>query len=340
MSGMRGCDKVYIGSLYNRAPGVQMESQNESKKARDPAQILLAIIIAAIVLSSSAILYVWYSNSQEAKAAETAVVASGDTIELQYIGRLPDGRVFDTSYSSVANDDIMYPKSLTFTLRSNETYKAFETTAGNYGSGGTIKGFALGVIGMQVNVTETVEVAPEDGYQLNQDMLITSNLVEQIPALETLPAADFESLFGVEADLLLVVPHYFWGWDVMVVENSSDFVKIKHMPTVSQLYYPYGDPQDPDDPMGWPVLVEAFDPAALGGQGSTTIRHMIDQGDVYNIKGTDIDGYTFILWSFDSTNSTFVMHRSDSNSGYNAELAGRTLFFEITVVSVDPAAES
>ncbi|OGS44580.1 MAG: hypothetical protein A3K76_00355 [Euryarchaeota archaeon RBG_13_57_23] len=331
------CDKVYIGSLYNRAPGVQMESSDESQKARDPAKIVQAIIIAAIVLSAAVIVYVIYSRSQEAETEDLAQVASGDMVTLNYIGRLPDGRVFDTSFLDVANDDVIYPKSLSFSLRSNDSYEPFEMTAGNYGPGGTIKGFALGVIGMRVNETKIVEVLPEDGYQIYPSLLVTKNLVEEMPATETLTAAEFEAAFGVEGALLVVVPHYFWGWDVMVTDISSGMVTFKYMPTVNKTYYPYGNPQTTGNPQGWPVVVEAFDSAGFGGNGSVTIRHMIQADDVYNIEGTDSDGLTFYLWAFDSTNSTFVIHKSDSSIGYNAELAGRTLYFEITIVSVKSA---
>ncbi|OGS56882.1 MAG: hypothetical protein A3K60_01650 [Euryarchaeota archaeon RBG_19FT_COMBO_56_21] len=314
-----------------------MESPNKGQWARDPTKTLQAIMIAAIVLSAAVIVYVVYSSSQEAKSQTTAQVASGDTVTLNYIGRLSDGRVFDTSILNVANDDIVYPKSLSFSLRSNDSYKAFEMTAGNYGAGGTIKGFALGVIGMRVNETKIVEVLPEDGYQVYSNLLVTKSLVEEIPATETLTAAQFEQEFGVEGALLLVVPHYFWGWEVMVTDNASGLVTFKYLPTVNTTYYPYGNPQTPGNPQGWPVVVEAFDSAGFSGNGSITIRHMIQAEDVYTIKGTDIDGKTFYLWDLDSTNSTFVIHKSDSSIGYNAELSGRTLYFEITIVSVEPA---
>lgn len=313
-----------------------MDSSAEGRKKRDPTKMIQAIIIAAIVLAAAVIVYAAYSNSRVAKTETTAVVASGDSVSLNYIGRLSDGRVFDTSFYPVATDDVAYPKSLTFTLRSNDSYKAFDMTAGNYGSGGTVKGFALGVIGIHVNETRIVEVTADEGYPLNPAMLETKSLVEQIPATENMTDAAFLDNFGVKATVLLVIPHYFWGWNVMVIDDSSGIVTIKHRPEVGQIYYPYGNPGSSTSPEGWPVRVESFDPEGLGGQGVTTVRNLIEQKDVYNIKGVDSDGKTFILWDFSSANSTFVIHKSDSSKGYNAEISGRTLFFEITIVSVTP----
>lgn len=314
-----------------------MESSEQGQSTRDPAKILQAIMIAAIVLSAAVIVYVVYSSSQEEKSPESVKIASGDAVTLNYIGTLSDGRVFDTSLLNVANDDIVYPKSLSFSLRSNDSYEPFDMTAGNYGSGGTIKGFALGVIGMRVNETKIVEILPEDGYQIYPSLLTTKSIVEEISATETMTAAEFNSEFGVEGTLLLVVPHYFWGWDVMVTDTAGGMVTIEYMPEVNHTYYPYGNPATVGNPQGWPVLVEAFDASGFEGNGSVTIRNMIDADDVYNIEGTDIDGSTFYLWSINSTNSTFVIHKSDSSIGYNAELSGRTLYFEISIVSVEPA---
>lgn len=314
-----------------------MESAPEGQKARDPTKILMALIVAAIVLSFGAIGYVLYTDMNAHSSASSEPIENGDTVKLDYIGRLPDGRVFDTSLLSVALDDARYPKSLSFTKKPNESYKPFSMTAGNYGSGGTIKGFALGVIGMREGETKLLEVAPEDGYPIDQNMLATFKLVDQIPATETMTIDEFRAKFGVTPILLRVVPHYFWGWDVQVVENKTGLVTIKHQPYIGQAVYPFGDPDDPQLPLGWRVTVVAYDPSAQGGTGLTTIVHDLDASDVYYVQGAAPDGFQALLWGYDATNGTFTLHKSDASKGYNAEVAGRTLFFEVTVVSVEPA---
>jgi len=253
------------------------------------------------------------------------------------VGRLADGRVFDTSLQGVANDDVSYPKSLTFSHRENTSYTAFTMTAGKYGAGGTIKGFALGVIGMHVNETRLIEIQPADGYAVDPTMVATKNLVEEIGGSETYSATDFVSRFGTEPILMRTVSHFFWGWDAKIVYNSSAQVTIKLMPTVGQVVYPFGNPDDPDIPSGWPVVVESYDPLANGGAGSIVIRHQLTSADVYNVKGFDVDGVEFVVSGLNSTNGTFQMHMVVTASGYNGELSGRTLFFEVTVVEITPA---
>jgi len=315
-----------------------MESAPPAKKIRDPKKMLLALIIAGILLALIAIGYVWATGRGTSSAATTGGVVSGDSVTLNYIGRLPGGSVFDTSLLDVAQDDGRYPKSLTFALRANDTYAPFTMTAGNYGSGGTIKGFALGVIGMHVNETKLIEVIPGEGYPVDPDMLRTIDIVQQIPATEVMTVQEFKDAFQTNPILMQTLPHFFWGWNVVVVfnDNGNDngIVRIKHEPIVGQTVYPFGNPSDSTSPLGWPVVVESYDPNGFNGNGMTTVRHIISPSDVYNVKGTDSDGKTFVLSAYNATAGTFQMHRSNSQTGYNSELAGRTLFFEVTVISI------
>jgi FKBP-type peptidyl-prolyl cis-trans isomerase 2 len=314
-----------------------MESEPKSQKFRDPQRVFMALLIAGIIVSVGAIGYVLYSGTSGSHIQSTRAIASGDSVDLNYVGTLADGRVFDTSLSSVASDDVSYPKALTFSHRDNASYTVFTMTAGKYGSGGTIKGFALGVIGMHVNETKLIEVKPADGYAVNPTMLATKNLVETLGGLETYSASDFAGRFGKEPILMSTVTHPFWGWDAQIVSSSSALVTIKLMPTVGQVTYPFGNPDDSSLPSGWPVVVESYDPSANDGVGSITIRHELTSSDVYNVRGFDSEGVEFVVSGFDSTNGTFQIDKVVTASGYNGELAGRTLFFEVTVVKITPA---
>jgi len=314
-----------------------MESESKPQKSRDPQKVFMALLIAGIIVGVGAIGYVLYSGTGGSHAQSTRAVASGDSVGLNYVGTLADGRVFDTSLSGVAYDDVSYPKSLTFSHRENTSYTVFTMTAGKYGAGGTIKGFALSVIGMHVNETKLIEVQPADGYAVNPTMLATKNLVEVIGDTETYSATDFVNRFGTDPILMRTVTHFFWGWDAQIVDNSSAHVTIKMKPTVGQVVYPFGNPDSPDVPSGWPVVVESYDPSANNGAGSITIRHQLTSADVYNVKGFDADDIEFVVSGFNSTNGTFQIHKVDTANGYNGELAGRTLFFEVTVVKITPA---
>lgn len=313
-----------------------MEGSTEPPKARDPHKIVMALLVAAILVSAGVIAYVLYTRGS-ASASEGSPIVSGDTVTMQYTGMLEDGRVFDTSLLSVAWDDIHYPKSLSFSRRSNDSYGPFVMTAGLYGAGGTIKGFALGVLGMYEGQTKTITIPPEDGYPINPAQIIKVSVVQQISATETMTDSQFRSEYSIEPIPLRVINHYFWGWSVVVVSYEDGIVTLKHSPTVGQLVTPYGYPDDPDSPAGWYVHVDAYDPTANGGEGLTTVTNMVSAADVGEVKGTTTDGNQFFLWSFDEANQTFEVHKSNSATGYNGEISGRTLVFEVTILLVQPA---
>jgi FKBP-type peptidyl-prolyl cis-trans isomerase 2 len=75
-------------------------------------------------------------------------------IVVDYVGRLADGTVFDTSVESVAKACGLYT--------SQRDYN--EGLAFTAGAGQMIAGFDAGVIGMSVNETKTVTIASKDAY--------------------------------------------------------------------------------------------------------------------------------------------------------------------------------
>ena len=88
--------------------------------------IIIIGIIAGLVIG------LWPSN-----AATTA--RKGDTVKVAYIGTYDNGSVFDSANSSAP---------LQFTI----------------GNSSMIPGFEKGVIGMSVNETKKIHIAPENGY--------------------------------------------------------------------------------------------------------------------------------------------------------------------------------
>jgi FKBP-type peptidyl-prolyl cis-trans isomerase 2 len=312
-----------------------MAGEPGMKEPRDIGRILVALVVAGIVVLAGAVVYIAYSISKKG-GSEPYSIVSGDSVTMNYIGRFPDGRVFDTSLLSVAQDDANYPKSLTFSLRSNESYKPFEMEAGLYGSGGTIKGFAMGVIGLHVGDYKMIEIAPEDAYPMDPNMLRTINLTQTVPVKELYTLASFKSSFNTDPIPLATLAHFFWKWKVQVASVEGDTVTVLNQPTEGSTVYPFGDP-NATTPYGWEVRILSYDPAADGGNGIITVQNMVSKDDVYNVRGTDSGGGEFIVAGYDEANGTFQLHVSNQSAGYNGEIAGRALIFEVTILSVVPA---
>lgn len=80
-------------------------------------------------------------------------VENGDTISVDYIGKLEDGTIFDTSVKEVAIQAGSYNQ-----------LRDYKPLAFNVGAGQMIKGFDEGVIGMQVGEEKTLKIPPEEAY--------------------------------------------------------------------------------------------------------------------------------------------------------------------------------
>ena len=97
-------------------------------------------------------------------------VATGDKIIVDYIGRLDDHNVFDTSVESIAKASGKY--------NPNRGYEAgLEFTVG---AGQMIAGFDAGVVGMKLGETKTLKIPADQAYGQKKDELIGKIPLEQV----------------------------------------------------------------------------------------------------------------------------------------------------------------
>jgi FKBP-type peptidyl-prolyl cis-trans isomerase 2 len=95
-------------------------------------------------------------------------VEKGDTLKVDYVGKLTDGTVFDTSIKSEAEKA---------GLPSRPSYSPLEFKVG---AGQLIEGFDSGVLGMKEGETKVVTMPPEKAYGLKRDDAIISIPLEKI----------------------------------------------------------------------------------------------------------------------------------------------------------------
>ena len=82
-------------------------------------------------------------------------ISNGDTVTIEYTGRLDDGTVFDTSLESVATEE---------GLADDQPDREYQPLTVEIGAGRIIEGLEAGLIGMEAGDEDSVTVEPEQAY--------------------------------------------------------------------------------------------------------------------------------------------------------------------------------
>ena len=259
-------------------------------------------------------------------------VSNGDTVSVNYIGRLDDGTVFDTSYEEVAKENDIYTpgrpyKPLTFEV----------------GAGQMIKGFDDAVIGMKVNETKTVVIPPEDAYgEWDPAMVTVIPKVAEIPLEETfnktleMSLQEFETRFGEghEVGERLLIP----GSEIYITVDEISNTTVTVSYDLKE-----GDTFEFQDL--WNETVVAANATML------TVRHDLAVGDNITFPGQP---WSSVVTEISEKNATLLatkiiepeiqtlsgtasvsMNETNITIDYNHRLAGKRLTFEITVVAIN-----
>ena len=126
-------------------------------------KILLVVVFIAFI----AILVFISTNKKNIPMEENNVAKAGDTVSMNYTGKLANGTVFDSNVD---------PK-----------FKHVEPFEFKLGAGGVIKGWDQGLLGMKVGGKRKLTIPPELGYGsegAGDDIPPNSTLVFEIELLE------------------------------------------------------------------------------------------------------------------------------------------------------------
>ncbi|HIP16877.1 MAG TPA: peptidylprolyl isomerase [Methanothermococcus okinawensis] len=91
------------------------------------------------------------------------MIKKGDKVTVDYIGKLKDGEVFDTSMENIAKEENIYTPE-----------RSYEPLKFTVGERQLIEGFEEAVIGKEVGDEITVEIPAEKAYGQRDDKLIQS----------------------------------------------------------------------------------------------------------------------------------------------------------------------
>jgi peptidylprolyl isomerase len=287
-------------------------------------KIFLLIMVAAILLSGCV-----------DKTDKTVKI--GDNISVNYTGSYENGKVFDTSIESVAKANDLPPHDIYEPLNFTVGKKPLEV----------IEGLDKGVIGMKIGETKTLRIPPEEAYPIDPSMIQVSPIIQELPATRTIPKvfeiplAQFEQFFGknhsvgdtvqipetninitiknvtseVSVTYNLKVGSNIWDasapWNETVVKIDDKNITIRPNITKNSII------QFPNAPFSTTVVDM--------NQTNITLRHNSIPDTTISVPGM-FGQMVEMRISFNET--SMIMDR-------NLEVAGKTLIFNVTLVSIN-----
>jgi FKBP-type peptidyl-prolyl cis-trans isomerase 2 len=281
------------------------------------------LLLAAMILLSGCV-------------GQKAAVKKGDNISVNYTGwRQSDGKMFDTNIETVAKENNLFNPKI-----------KYEPLQFIVGTGKVIPGFDEGVVGMKVGDSKTFTVAPEKAYPFNPTMIRVAPIFQMYPANDTLPRifnvslGEFEQFFGKEhkvgdsvklpdtninmtilnitSEVSLAYdlkPGYnVWDarapWNETVIKIDENNITLRPNVTKNMTI------QLPNAP--WNTTVVGITNTNI------TLRHNAIPPTTVNVPG--MFGPIPMKISFNET--SIIMDQ-------NTELAGKTLIFNVTLVSIN-----
>ncbi len=283
---------------------------------------ILIILLAVIILFSGCV--------------GEKTVKKGDTISVNYTGSLQDGKVFDTNIESVAKQhDIIRPEyvPLKFTV----------------GEPGMIAGFDEGVVGMKVGDTKILTIPPEKGYgPVRPELISPYNIIENVSAKEnTFPRVfnvsleEFEATYGGgHNESETVVPS---GTNInLTILNISSSVSLSYNLKEGSQIFSQNAP--------WNMTVSKIDNRNITIKPSVKMNQIVHfQLDQFQktpwtstVIGMTGDNITLRHNAIPETKvqsmfGTMTVRFNETSFiiDQNHELAGKTLMFNVTLVSID-----
>jgi FKBP-type peptidyl-prolyl cis-trans isomerase 2 len=301
-----------------------------------PSRTVTLVAVLLVVIAGGVGFGLLYYENHKLAASHPLTVQIGDNVTVNYIGVFGSspqvGRVFDTSYYSVAYDNLSWPKSVEFhphgPTPANFTPLPVSVgpavppagyTVGNLTFIGVVPGFWQGLLGLAGNQTRYVTVPASLGYGAqNQSCLVSRPLSYTLPATVALTTVEFTSQFpAITPQVGVEFPDPTYGWPDYILSVNSTSVVYENLPT-----------------LGAGASVNGL-PVAVTNLSSTTITiaYQLTPSNAGLVAGTSTSSVcgatSFIVSQVNAASSTFV-------ANYNSETTGQTLIFIVSVVDIFP----
>ncbi len=285
---------------------------------------LVILLLAALIL---------FSGCVGQKTVKTGAVKTGDNISIDYIGSLPGGKVFDTSIEKVAIENNVFTP--------DRTYKPLNFTVGK---GEVIKGLDEGVVGMNIGESKNLTIPPEKAYGLINPMMIqvipiieNVSATSEIPKVFEVPLNQFESALGTNHSIGEIVTLPETNINATILNVTSN-VSLSYNLKVGDNIWSSRAP--------WNETVVKVDEKNITIKPNVSVNEIIQlQGAPWNTTVIGLNNVNITL-RHNAIPDTVIpsmfgggtrVHFNETSiiMDQNPEYAGKTLIFNVTLVSIN-----
>lgn len=299
-----------------------------------PSRIALVVLVVVVIAAASGAAAFVYEFNKPKAVSPVLTADNGDNVTVNYIGSFENGpqagRVFDSSFYSVATNNGSYPKSLEYLSRGAPSaytplpvHIGASSPSGGYTIGNltfrpVVTGFWQGLIGLVGNQSATLVIPSNLGYgPLNTSCIGTAPLVYSVPVLTNVPVQRFSTLYpNATAVVGSMFPDPTYGWSDSVFTVNSTTVTVQALATVGFAAHP----------RGLPFLVSALNATAITLSSQLTPASaglVLGHAPVGGLCG----GKQFIVSAVNPMAGTY-------SENFNPEVEGETLNFVVTIVDI------
>jgi len=261
---------------------------------------------------------------------DQGTVENGDNVSVDYVGSFVDGAVFDTSIEAVASENGI--------LNMARNYEPLKLSVG---AGQVISGFDKAMVGMKVGESKIVTIPPEDAYGISNPELIDAMPRKEvmpaiIPRIIEAPLSEFEATFGTESQVGDVVTPNGTNFSFTVINISSNVSLSRN--------FEIGDALPPQPGIPWNWTVSKMDDTNITLHSDAQVGEVVQLNYPWNSTVVDVNKDSIVLQHNPIPDQTIqtpygpvkVSFNEDSIMiDRNTKFAGKTLVFNITLVSID-----
>jgi len=251
----------------------------------------LPLIIAVLVILAVAVFVILSVSKPKLEI--------GDVVELDYVGSLEDGTIFDTSIQEIG------------TQAGLERTK-YSTLTITLGSGSLIQGFEEALVGMKKGETKTVTIPVEKAYGEVKGELILRDLKREIKATKysLVDREVFNTVFAEKPEVGKILEREEVPWKLKISKLNQTTVVLEGMPTIGDKLMLPGAQWETEVIAITDKEIVLFQYPELDKIVSFPTELGVVRGKVVKVDDTSFDVDT------------------------NHRLAGKTLIFKITIVEL------